>query len=102
MQRDKEDKILEKQRLREKRTKKKWGGKTNDGGEDEDEDDEDDGLNKKTKLFAQKRYFMDDSSDDASPRGGSPIHEEAKSNLGNLSLSLQESIALDMLKSRQC
>ena len=95
MQRDKGDKILEKQRLRDKRNKKKFGGTADDG------DDEEEGVNEKTKLFPQKRYFADEASDDELSQGGNPDYEDVQSNVGSSSLSLQESIALNMLKSRQ-
>lgn len=97
--RDKEDKLLEKQRLRDIRYKKKQRGEIKENEDNGLTTETKDGLpaeaNKlqsKEKQVPQKRYFSDDSSDIS--------NSEPERVMQNLSLSAQESLALQMLNSR--
>lgn len=100
--RDKEDKLLEKQRLRDKRNKKKQRGRPTDdeGNGLAAEDYVSEGETQQGKILPNKRYFSNDSTDESEGASKREEEREAYSELGNLSLSIQESIALRMLKSR--
>ncbi|KAI5064698.1 hypothetical protein GOP47_0019393 [Adiantum capillus-veneris] len=95
--RDKEDKLLEKRRLQDKRNKKKQRSRPseNENGLNAEEDDL---SNERLQsgLPAQKKYFADDSFDESDLE---VEDREAKTNVHvhSLSLSAQESLALRML-----
>lgn len=97
--RDKEDKLLEKQRLRDKRYKKKQRGRTTENEENGWTAEVNDlkSENPKEQLFPQKRYFSNDSSDESN---GETEKRGAYTAIHNLSLSTQESLALRMLNSK--
>ena len=87
---DKEDKILLKQRLREKRTKKKMKLKRSRDDESEEYDDEEDGSKGPDKR--QKIYYHSDSDD-----GKERLQMDGPDFASSLSVDAQVDLALQLL-----
>ncbi|KAM6561961.1 hypothetical protein CsatB_021959 [Cannabis sativa] len=93
---DKEDKLLERQRLQEKRTKEKMKrkGRLEDEEEDDGEDDSDEEESRKKKGAKRSKKYFDSESDDGEDNGG-----KASINTDAISLQEQEALALKLLSS---
>ncbi|KAF4350989.1 hypothetical protein F8388_021696 [Cannabis sativa] len=93
---DKEDKLLERQRLQEKRTKEKMKrkGRLEDEEEDDGEDGSDEEESRKKKGAKRSKKYFDSESDDGEDNGG-----KASINTDAISLQEQEALALKLLSS---
>ncbi|KAH9310051.1 hypothetical protein KI387_037962 [Taxus chinensis] len=107
--RDKEDKLLLKQRLREKRTREKRKIKSQAeeygayGSAASDSESEEDGVVYNDTKKLRKVYFNSDSSDDdmINDKETKRTFKSANIKTGSLSISEQEALALKLLSSRQ-